>query len=237
MWRVDEKRRKREKKSRIFAISSLTKKFLRSAFCLPKQDVLSFQSLEFPRAMKPIVQRWTVSSKGSFKKKHRTGTRNCPIFKNFTLDAIGPLVYALEELSTKETPSCDTVTMAIQEALVLLGNARCHMSVEHRSKALTKLNPDLKSMAEEEDFSKVQTFLFGSGFEQKAKERTEALKCLHKVTTKQTSGRPNKFFPGDRPQKSGGSGGRNSYHQNNYQSSYQYKPNNSFRRQGQQRGI
>ena len=45
----------REKKSCIFAISSPTKKFLRSAFCLPKQNVLSFQILEFPRAMKPIV--------------------------------------------------------------------------------------------------------------------------------------------------------------------------------------
>ena len=91
-------------------------------------------------------------------------------------------------------------------------------------------------MAEEEDFSKAQLFLFGSGFEQKVKEHTEALECLHKVTTRQTSGHPKKFFLGDRPHQSGGSGGGNSYRQNNYQSSYQYKPNNSFIRQGQQRG-
>ena len=96
-------------------------------------------------------------------------------------------------------------------------NASCHVS---GTSALTKLNPDLKSMAEEEDFSKAQPFLFGSGFEQKTKEHTEALKCLHKVTTKQTYEHPKKFFLGDCPHQSGGSGGGNSYRQKNYQSSY-----------------
>ena len=227
----------REKKSRIFAISSPMKKFLQSAFCLPKQDVLLFQSLEFPRAMKPVVQRWTVSSKGCFKKKHWTRTRNCPVFKTSLWMPQAPWHMPWKSSPRRRSPVVThAVTMAIQEALVLLGNASCHMSVERRSKELTKLIPDLKSMAEEEDFSKVQPFLFGSGFVQKTKEHTEALKCLRKVTTKQTSGHPNKFFRGNRPHQSGGSGGRNSYCQNNYQSSYQYKPNNSFRRQGQQRG-
>ena len=87
-------------------------------------------------------------------------------------------VHALEKLSTKDTPDANVVLQGIQEALVLLGNASCHMSGERRSRDLTKLNPDLKSMAEEEDYSDAQTFLFGKGFEQKAKERAEALKCL-----------------------------------------------------------
>ncbi len=113
-----------------------------------------------------------------------------------------------------------TVISAIQEALVLLGNASCHMSTERRSRALTKLNPDLKFMAEEEDFSKAQPFLFGKGFEQRAKDRTEALKCLRRAATKQP---PKKFFQGDRPHQSGSSGGGNLY--------CQFKPrNNSFRK-------
>ena len=90
----------------------------------------------------------------------------------------------------------ESITTTIHEALVLLGKAICHMSVECHSGALTKLNPDLKFKAE--DYSKALPFLFETGFEQKAKERTEALKCLK--TTKQNTGQPKKFVSGDRPE-------------------------------------
>ena len=43
------------------------------------------------------------------------------------------------------------------------------------SKALSRLNPDLKSLVEDEDFSQVAPYLFGPGFEKKAKERSKAV--------------------------------------------------------------
>ena len=128
----------------------------------------------------------------------------------------------LKELSMKGSPEQDVVIQSIQEALVLLGNASCHMSGERRSRALTKLNPDLKSMAKEENYSDAQPFLFGKGFEQKVKERTEALKCLQRATTQKPSQSRN-FFWKDRPCQYGGSGGENSSHctQHYYRSSTQ----------------
>ena len=98
------------------------------------------------------------------------------------------VTYALEELTTSDSPSVESITTAVQEALVLLGNASCHMSVERRARALTKLIPDLRSMAEDEDFSKAQLFLFRKRFEQRTKDRAEALKCLRKAL-----GSPNQF--------------------------------------------
>ena len=85
-WRVGEKRSlgKRSPVSLRYPLQQRSSCDLPSASPSPwrtSQDVLSFQSLEFPRAMKPVVRRWTVPSKGSFKKKHWTGTRNCPVFK------------------------------------------------------------------------------------------------------------------------------------------------------------
>ena len=60
-------------------------------------------------------------------------------------------------------------------------------SHKRRAKALAKLNPDLKCMAEDEDFTQAPPFLFGAGFEKKAKERTEALECLRKASNSKSS--------------------------------------------------
>lgn len=56
------------------------------------------------------------------------------------LDATGPLVYILEQLTSNEEADADAITLAIQQALRFLGNTSAHMSVERRTEALAKLN-------------------------------------------------------------------------------------------------
>ena len=122
--------------------------------------------------------------KGELGKEAVEADRKLSRLQNFTLDAVAPLVAALEELMEKEEPDPAAVTSAIQLGLRFLGNASAQFSVERRGKALTRLNPDLKSMAEDKDFSPAPPFLFGLGFEKKAKERSEALECLQKAVAK-----------------------------------------------------
>ena len=49
--------------------------------------------------------------KGELQKQALEGDKRLSRLQNFALDAAGPLAYALEELSTKETPSCESVTI------------------------------------------------------------------------------------------------------------------------------
>ena len=56
---------------------------------------------------------------------------------------------------------------AIQQALMFLGNASAHFNLERRSKALSRLNPDLKSLVEYEEFLQMAPYLFGPGFKKK----------------------------------------------------------------------
>ena len=45
------------------------------------------------------------------------------------------------------------------------------------------MNPDLKSLVEDEDFSQAAPYLFGPGFGRKAKERSEAVECSRKASS------------------------------------------------------
>ena len=100
--------------------------------------------------------------------------------QNFVLDIVGPLMIL-------EKPDLDVVLSAIQQALMFLGNASAHFNMERRSKALSWLNLDLKSRVEDEDFSQAAPYLFGPGFKRKAKERSEAVKCLRKASSTRCS--------------------------------------------------
>ena len=158
--------------------------------------------------------------KGELGKEALEADRKLSRLQNFTLDAAGPLVAALEEFE-KEDANAETIAAAIQQSLLLLGNASTQFSVERRAKALAKLNPDLKSMADDKDFSQAPPYLFGPGFEKKAKERTEALECLRKVSKPTFSSyRPNtrtaifrkRLFRATRFHQSSGSGGSGNYY-------------------------
>ena len=82
--------------------------------------------------------------KGELGKEALETDRKLLCLQNFSLDAIGPLVVAMEELTEKEEPDVSVVTAAVQQGLQFLGNCSAHFSQERWAKALTKLNPLLE---------------------------------------------------------------------------------------------
>ena len=202
-------------KSLTFPVSEATKAFLQTAFCVPKpadNKVRRAWRSKFglPEGDETRCPKLDSIIKGELPKEALEADRKLSRFQNFVLDATGPLVAALEELSNSDAPDPSLVTAAVQQSLMFLGNTAAHLSQERRTKALARLNPDLKSLVDDEDFSKAAPFLFGSGFEKKAKERAEALECLRKASNPSTqkSGQPprKQFFRGSRSQQTGGSG-------------------------------
>lgn len=128
------------------------------------------------------------------------------------LDVAGPLTVAYEELVTEDQPDADRVQQAVQLALHILGNTSSQFSQERRVRAISHLNPDLKSFVEEEDFSKTIPLLFRAGFERKAMERSKVVKCLRKAThaPKKRESSSRKFFRGASSQWRGSGSGHGS---------------------------
>jgi len=93
------------------------------------------------------------------------------------LDATRPLVAAFEELSSEE-PDADHVSVAVQQALLFLGNTSAHFSQLRRSKILKKLNPDVQSLAKDANFSQAAPYLFGEGIEEKVKSCVDTVRML-----------------------------------------------------------
>ena len=76
---------------------------------------------------------------------------------------------AVEELTLLDKLYPDVLVAVIQQALMFLGNTSTHFNLKRRSKALSQLNPDLKSLVKDKDFSQVTPYLFGPFIERKAK--------------------------------------------------------------------
>ena len=108
--------------------------------------------------------------------------------QTLVLDAVA-LATVLEDLTVPEG-----LTESVKLALHYLGNASANISKMRRKKVLKDLNPDLLSLAEQDEtFSTAAPLLFGQDFSKKAKEHTEEVKSLRKsAPTKQ-------FFRGGRP--------------------------------------
>jgi hypothetical protein len=178
----------RDKKSRTYEVSELTKAFLQTAFCLPKPvDNATrrtwINKFGVPEGVETRCPKLDGLIKGELPKEATEADRKLSRLQNFTLDIAGPLVAALEELTANDKPDATKVTAAIQMSLRFLGNALAQYAQERRTRAMTHLNPDLKSLVEDEDFSQSLPLLFGAGFEKKAKERIKALDCLRKATS------------------------------------------------------
>ena len=77
--------------------------------------------------------------------------------------------------------SHEDVLLLIQTALVLVGSTSHAINMERRI-AWPRLNPKLKSLANE-DYGKREINLFGPGFLEKASKGLEADKALAKVTS------------------------------------------------------
>ena len=185
----------KDKKSRTYEVSTPMKEFLHLAFCLLKplknntrRTLIS--RFGIPEGEEARCPKMDVIINGELHKEALESDKKLSRLQNFALDVSGPLVYAREELSNKETHRINHHSYSRSTG----ASGQCQLSHVSGMPVQAKLNPDLKSMAEEEDYSKVLPFLFGTGFEYKAKERTEVLKCLHKTTQKQNLGQSKKFF-------------------------------------------
>ena len=113
----------------------------------------------------------------------------------FVLDPVAPLAYALHRLEGDDY-SVEEARSNVTDAIRLLGNASTQISRARRRKVLKVLNPDIQDLAGEDDlFKGAAPYLFGDGFEQKMKDRAEAMKLLSKAKAPP----PKKFFRGSRP--------------------------------------
>lgn len=158
-------------------------------FCLPKPANNATRRSWLDKFVLPLGDKTCCPKrnsliKGELSKEALEAHRKLSRLQNFTLNAAAPLVAALEKLTKKKEPDPTAITSAIQLGLHFLGNVSAQFSVKRCCKALVRLNPDLKSMAEDEDFSQAPPFLFGPGFKKKAKERTDALEYLQKAAAK-----------------------------------------------------
>lgn len=73
--------------------------------------------------------------KGELGKDALDAEKKLSRLQNFTPDA------ALEELTSKEQPNDAVIVSAMQQSLMVLGNASAQFSKERRTRALNKLNP------------------------------------------------------------------------------------------------
>ena len=223
-------------KTKTFGVSEVTKSFLEACFSLPRPASNKARSawlthFGLPEGDETRCPKLDSIIKQELPKEAIEADRKLSRLQNFVLDAAGPLAAAHEELVNVEEPDLDLVQQAVELALRILGNTSAQFSQERRLKAIGRLNSDLKSLVEDEDFSKSGLLLFGAGFEKKAKERSEAVKCLRKATFASKKGESfssssssRKFFRGSRSQWRGSGSGRGSGSYNNYRSQQdQYK--------------
>ena len=89
--------------------------------------------------------------------------------QRYTLDAMGPLVWLLDQFQQGNEIDPKVGKGAIKSSLNLLGNASAHFNVEQRKAIMKHLNKDLKPMAEGE-FPDRDAKLFGDDFGKKGKE-------------------------------------------------------------------
>lgn len=81
----------------------------------------------------------------------------------------------------EDKPTHEQIVLILQRALVLVGSASHSISVERRKTAWARINPTLKSLANEE-YDRQEGNLFGPGFLEKASRKIEAEKAIAKVT-------------------------------------------------------
>ena len=105
----EEEQDTRAKKARTFEVSSATKAFLETSFCLPKPVDNATRRAWLDRLGLPLGDETRCPKmdniiKGELGKEALEADRKLSRLQNFTLDAAAPLVAALEELTEKEEP-------------------------------------------------------------------------------------------------------------------------------------
>lgn len=111
------------------------------------------------------------------------------------LEAAAPLAAIVDKVDAGEIGDVDMI-QGIRNALLLLGNASQQHSLQRRKAVLQHLNPQLKSLVQDADFTDAPPYLFGANFGELAKERLEAAALI-----KKTQSKPSQNFQKRHPQK------------------------------------
>ena len=89
-----------------------------------------------------------------------------------------PVTPRLRVVNSINTIPVDEAKAALEVAVHLLGNASANLSQLRWKRVLKTVNPVIADLAEEDLFRTAAPNLFGSGFEQKMKERAESMRLL-----------------------------------------------------------
>ena len=87
-------------------------------------------------------------------------------------DLVAPLLRVVNSINTIPV---DEAGAALEDAVCLLGNASANLSQLRWKRVLKAVNPELTDLEEEDLFKTAAPDLFGSGFEQRMKERAESI--------------------------------------------------------------
>ena len=119
--------------------------------------------------------------------------------QRYTLDAMGPMIWLLDQLDQGKVIDPKPGEGAIKASISLLSNASAHFNLERRKALIKHLNRDLQPLAEGE-FPDRGVYLFGEDFGKQAKSMSDNIKALKGVQPKRQglfsrSGGPNKRYP------------------------------------------
>ena len=91
---------------------------------------------------------------------------------------------AIMDRSDADEISDGEIIQGIRNALLLLGNASQQHSLQRRKAILQHLNPQLKSLVQDANFTEAPPYLFGTNFGELAKERLNAAALNQKTAQK-----------------------------------------------------
>ena len=124
-----------------FQISDSTKAFLQTSFFLPrlvdnktrKSWLLKYGQLEGDetQCLKLDSIIWGERPKEALETDQKLSQ-----LQNFVLDAVGPLIAAYNELTSRDNLDPNQILLAVQQGLCFLKNTAAHFSKERRSRAL-----------------------------------------------------------------------------------------------------
>ena len=133
-------------------------------------------------------------------KSGKTYDRFLSKLQQFSLDALGPMIWLYDQMSSEQGVDATKAKAAVESSITLLGNAATHFSTERRKCLMKHLNKNLHPLCEGK-FPNRGAYLFGDNFGSKAKKTADNIRALKGVSfTKERFSRyggPNK---GKQPQ-------------------------------------
>ena len=101
-------------------------------------------------------------------KSAKTYDRFLSKLQQFSLDALGPMIWLYDQMSSEQGVDATKAKAAVESSITLLGNAAIHFSTERRKCLMKHLNKDLRPLCEGK-FPNRGAYLFGDNFGSKAK--------------------------------------------------------------------